>query len=264
MNLLPEILHIAADTGACIMQVYQTAFQVTHKADHSPLTEADRAAHALICERLQRLTPEIPVISEESESIPAAERLAWPRVWLVDPLDGTKEFIKRSGEFTVNIALIEQHRPVLGVIFAPAMKVWYYGSTRTGAYKHMDQDVGTPIHTRTWPIHAPCFAGSREHGAEALLPLLTHFADSAQQAIGSSLKFGLVAEGRADAYVRLAPTSEWDTAAGQAILEAAGGQVLDTHGNPLRYNMRDTLLNPHFVAVGDASRAWPALQPHLS
>ena len=247
MNLpeIDKINEIAQQAGKAILDIYQRDFQISEKADHSPLTEADLASHTVIVEALEKLTPEIPILSEESATIPYSTRKEWKTYWLIDPLDGTKEFIKRNGEFTVNIALIHQGRPVLGVVHVPVTDITYYGDFSQGAFK---QDTGglTPIgvsKTRQSPLRV---AGSRSHAGDSLKRFLEKLGDHEMVSMGSSLKLCLVAEGKADIYPRLGPTSEWDTAAAQAVVEAAGGQVTDTTLNPLRYNTKDSLLNPHF------------------
>jgi 3'(2'), 5'-bisphosphate nucleotidase len=185
-------------------------------------------------------------------------RGAWPELWLVDPLDGTREFIGRNGEFTVNVALIRAHRPVLGVVAAPALGLTYYATLGHGAYRARDGRSPQPIRVR--PAADPLVVvGSRSHRGDSLDGLLAKLGPHELRPMGSALKFCLVAEGSADFYPRLGPTSEWDTAAAQAVLETAGGAVTTLDGQPLRYNERDTLLNPHFLAFGDRSRHWPAL-----
>jgi 3'(2'), 5'-bisphosphate nucleotidase len=257
-ELLEPASAIARAAGAAILEIYEGADHgVQYKEDASPLTLADLAAHECISAGLKSLTPDVPVLSEESASVPWAERSAWQRYWLVDPLDGTKEFINRNGEFTVNIALIEHGIPVLGVVYAPVQDVLYAGAALLGAWKEQD-GMRTPIHTaaiikgqRTLRVVA-----SRRHaGAELeawLGRLQQHFPELELVSMGSSLKICLVAEGSADIYPRLAPTCEWDTAAAQAVLEAAGGVLCDTAFVPYRYNTKDELLNPYFLAVGDA------------
>lgn len=264
LPLLQAVLDIARTASTAIMSVYDnpdTVASIT-KEDNSPLTEADRQAHRLITLALQQLTPDIPVLSEESpsEQHAAATRKQWPTLWLVDPLDGTREFLKRNGEFTVNIALIHQHRPTLGVITAPALNLAWSGIPGRGAWRCPLAASSThdEIHIRPC-AQPPVVVGSRSHRGDSLDTLLARLGNSDLQAVGSALKFCRVAEGRADLYPRLSPTSEWDTAAGQAILEAAGGQVLTLDGLPMRYNQRDTLLNPAFIAVGDTAFNWQRL-----
>lgn len=263
LTTLRAVLDIARTASAAILRVYDSEFAVEIKQDDSPLTLADRQAHELISVALGKLTPQIPVLSEESpaEHHHPHVRQQWPTLWLVDPLDGTREFIKRNGEFTVNIALIHQHRSVLGVVAAPALNQAYLGANHIGAYRTLLDDPAAPletIHTRALS-QPPVVVGSRSHGGDSLDTLLARLGGHELCAVGSALKFCRVAEGSADLYPRLSPTSEWDTAAGQAVLEAAGGQVLNLDGMPLRYNQRETLLNPHFMALGDAAFDWQRL-----
>jgi len=259
-TLLPGVLDLARAAGRAISTIYgRTDLGIETKADQSPLTAADRAAHEVIVAGLARLSPAVPVWSEESAAIPWAARQPWREFWLVDPLDGTKEFIKRNGEFTVNIALVRGHAPVLGVVHAPALGRDYYGYAGGGAYRSDEGGPGRPIRVRSPAVPPVRVAGSRSHRGSSLDDILARLGDHTLLSMGSSLKFCLVAEGEADFYPRLGPTSEWDTAAAQAVLEAAGGTVLDLEGQPLRYNTRSEVLNPHFVASGDPGRNWLAL-----
>ncbi len=259
--LLSAVLDIAREAGRAIMRVYDSDFAVDHKADDSPLTLADREAHRIITARLQSLTPHIPVLSEESppEHHDFAIRRHWPTLWLVDPLDGTREFVKRNGEFTVNIALIHAHRPLLGVIAIPAAGVAYTGATGSGAQRIRGMHPAEIIRVRQPHPAVPVIVGSRSHRGASTDALLNRLGPHELCAVGSALKFCRVAEGHADFYPRLGPTSEWDTAAGQAVLEAAGGQVLNLQGEALTYNRRDTLLNPDFMAIGDPHFVWRPL-----
>jgi 3'(2'), 5'-bisphosphate nucleotidase len=250
-----RLVELACDAGDAIMHVYARDFAVETKQDNSPVTAADLAAHRILCDGLAALTPDIPVLSEEAADIPWETRRAWPRLWLVDPLDGTREFVKKNGEFTVNIALIENHEPVMGVIHAPALDVLVHAERGAGAFLRSEGDDIALATTR--PAAAPLrVAASRSHATERTTRLLDALGDHERLGLGSSLKFCRIAEGRIDFYPRFGPTSEWDTAAGQAILECAGGAVLDVNGEPLRYNTKDSLLNPDFFAVGDAALAW--------
>jgi 3'(2'), 5'-bisphosphate nucleotidase len=258
-SLLPEIQAIAQAAGREISRIYDTAFSVETKADNSPLTAADRAAHDTIAEALARLTPGIPLWSEESATIPWETRRHWSEFWLVDPLDGTREFIKRNGEFTVNIALVRGHRTVLGVVHAPVLGRDYCGYAG-GAAQRTDPDQAPHEIKVRQPASPPVrVAGSRSHRGTSLDGFLEQLGAHEFVSMGSSLKFCLVAEGTADVYPRLGPTSEWDTAAAQAVVEAAGGRVIDLNGQPLRYNTRAEVLNPHFLATGDPGRDWLAL-----
>lgn len=259
-ELLPGVLAIAREAGQAINRIYAgTDLGVETKADQSPLTAADRAAHDVIAAGLARLTPGIPLWSEESAGIDWPMRRGWPEFWLVDPLDGTREFIKRNGEFTVNIALVRQHQPVLGVVHAPVLDRDYYGHAGGRAFRSDGGGSGQAIGVRI-PARAPVrVAGSRSHRGASLDAILGRLGEHTLVSMGSSLKFCLVAEGEADFYPRLGPTSEWDTAAAQAVVEAAGGAVTDLSGQPLRYNTGPEVLNPFFIARGDPARDWLAL-----
>lgn len=257
MDVLREgIIAIARDAAAEILKIYESDFAVQHKDDKSPLTAADLAAHRCIVAGLQELTPDIPILSEESaEQVPTATRRSWPRMWLVDPLDGTREFVKRNGEFTVNIVLIDDGAPVLGVVQAPVTGAVWHGQTGRGAFRR-DGDVDIALHTRR-PATAPLqVAASRSHRNPRTEALMDRIGDAESVALGSSLKFCRLAEGGMDVYPRFGPTSEWDTGAGQCMLEAAGGVVIDPRGRPLRYNQRDTILNGDFFALGDPNLPW--------
>jgi len=256
--LLEELRAIAQEAGRAVLSVYRGDFAVELKEDRSPLTEADRASHEIIRERLERIDPHLPLLSEESPEAHSADRSAWHRYWLVDPLDGTKEFVKRNGEFTVNIALIEDHVPVMGVVLAPALGLEYAGARDSGAWRASHESPLQRIRVCTNARTPVKVVGSRSHASPALAAYLEHFAPYELTSIGSSLKICLVADGRADLYPRLGPTCEWDTAAAQAILESAGGVMIDTAGRPLRYNSKDNLVNPHFLAFGDPKRDWLA------
>jgi 3'(2'), 5'-bisphosphate nucleotidase len=261
-NLLPGVLEVARAAGRAILTIYARAdHSVETKADHSPLTAADRAANDVIAAGLAALAPDVPLWSEESAAVDWDTRRHWSRFWLVDPLDGTKEFIKRNGEFTVNIALVQDHVPVLGVVHAPVLDRDYYGLAGTGggAFRADAGGPGRPIRVRTPALPPVRVAGSRSHRGSSLDGIIARLGEHALVSMGSSLKFCLVAEGEADFYPRLGPTSEWDTAAAQAVVEAAGGAVVDLQGQPLRYNTRPEILNPHFIARGDPGRDWLAL-----
>jgi len=220
------------------------------------------ASHEIILTGLAELTPDIPVLSEESASIPYETRQSWDRYWLVDPLDGTREFVKRNGEFTVNIALIENHQPVLGVVHVPVSRLCYFCGQGKGAYKQETGKTANRIKTKTTSADNFIVAGSRSHGNERQHKFFAGLGEDVEViAIGSSLKLCLVAEGKVDIYPRFGPTSEWDTAAAQAIVTAAGGIVTDTELKSLEYNSKESILNPHFLAVADPSFDWlPYLQ----
>ena len=263
-ELLPELIGLSEEAGECILGFYRRqseAVEVQYKENRTPLTEADMAAHHLIEAGLQRLTPGLPVLSEESEAIPFAERTRWGRYWLVDPLDGTKEFIKGNGEFTVNIALVEGHRAILGVIHGPVNGVTYYAGVGRGAYRRRRDAAPEPIRVRPLQPGRFTVAGSRSHVSRTFQRFLGNLGGCDVIPMGSSLKSCLVAEGSADVYPRFGPTCEWDTAAAQCVVEEAGGALVDTDMQPLRYNTKDSLLNPHFLAVGDAGYPWPRYLP---
>jgi 3'(2'), 5'-bisphosphate nucleotidase len=253
--LLAAVTTLARRAGVEILSVYSQSFEVTHKADQSPLTLADMRAHHVIVQGLRELTPEIPVLSEEDSDIPYEERRRWARYWLVDPLDGTKEFVSRNGEFTVNIALIEDHAPVLGVVHVPVSDTTYAGEIRSGAVRQIGAEPAVRINVCVPAPETPRVVGSRSHGVD-LSQHLPQLGPHTLLSIGSSLKFCLIAEGSADFYPRFGPTSEWDTAAAQAVVEAAGGAVVKSNGEALRYNLKADLLNPHFFAFGDKTRNW--------
>lgn len=244
---------LAKRAGLGILDIYTRSkqFEIIKKSDHSPLTQADLLANEIITEGLQSLTPDIPLISEENEIPAFHERRDWSRFWLVDPLDGTREFIHHSGEFTVNIALIEDHRPILGVIYIPVSGACYYACEGHGAYKLHNRGDVEKINTRTWRADNTKVLASHSRRLVEMREKLSHIATFSIKHIGSSLKFCRIAEGISDFYPRLGDTSEWDTAAGQIIVEEAGGKVVDLQGRPLIYNSRDSILNPHFMAIGD-------------
>src|SRR5690606_9109932 len=256
VDLRETVIAIARQAGEAIMEIYREGFEVTHKQDASPLTAADMAAHRIIVEGLQRLTPELPVLSEESAEVPWEVRRLWQSYWLVDPLDGTREFVKRNDEFSVNIALVVQGAPVLGVVQAPVGgQVWH--AVRGEAAYRRDGQRDEPLRVRS-PASAPLrVAASRSHRDARTQAVLDRMGEIEEVALGSSLKFCRIAEGRLDVYPRFGPTSEWDTAAGQCVLHAAGGALLaaDT-GKPFRYNRRETLLNGDFIALGDTDPPW--------
>ncbi|PIE40862.1 MAG: 3'(2'),5'-bisphosphate nucleotidase [Gammaproteobacteria bacterium] len=264
-RMLKSVLAIATQAGQAILEIYKASeeVEIELKSDDSPVTAADHAAHRVIVNALTAQYPSIPVFSEESGGIAFEDRKAWPEFWLVDPLDGTKEFINRTGEFTVNIALIQNGEPVLGVVSVPLKGQAFVGAQGMGAYKVQIGHPWLPIKTRDMAKERLVVVGSRRHGAQALDALLEklgqHFESIESTNMGSSLKFCLIAEGKADIYPRLALTSEWDTAAAQAVLMAAGGVVLDVDFNPLRYNKGESVLNPFFYAFGDTNADWSEL-----
>ena len=262
---LQQVIAIAIDAGAEILDVYASEFAVEMKGDGSPLTEADRRAHDLIHRRLRDLAPDIPLLSEESDADAFAKRREWKRFWLVDPLDGTREFVERSDQFTVNIALIEGNHPVLGVVYAPVCGVSYYAAptdANTGAFRVDADGKTTAIQVKKFNRKKAIMMASRSHSGAEVETYRERLATEAEQVevtgMGSSLKICLVAEGRADIYPRLGPTSEWDTAAAQCVLEAAGGSLTTLSGEPLQYN-KESIRNPWFLAGGDRTFDWAAL-----
>jgi 3'(2'), 5'-bisphosphate nucleotidase len=253
--LLEQTLRLAREAGDAIMQIYASDFSVTQKDDHSPLTQADLAAHRIIAAGLAQLEPHLPLLSEEGAELPFASRASWPRYWLVDPLDGTKEFVKRNDEFTVNIALIDDGIPILGIVHAPALQVSYFAAKGLGAFR-LRNGEREAIRTRRTPAR-PCLVVSKSHRDAALDAFLAHAPAHDEASRGSSLKFCLIAEGSADFYPRTGPTSEWDTGAGQCVAEVAGATVLTLpHWAPLHYNRKASLLNPGFVVIGDTAYGW--------
>ncbi|PWB32550.1 3'(2'),5'-bisphosphate nucleotidase [Pseudomonas sp. SDI] len=263
VQLMHQVVELARQAGEAILPFWRADVAVTAKADESPVTAADLAAHKVIADGLQALAPQIPVLSEEDCDIPQRERQQWQRWWLVDPLDGTKEFIAGSEEFTVNIALIEQGRVVFGVVAIPTNGRCYFGGEGLGAWRAERAGDAQPIQVRSAPPAGEAFTvvASRRHSSpqqEALLAGLSAALGELKLAnIGSSLKFCLLAEGAADCYPRLAPTSQWDTAAAQGVLEGAGGEVLGLDGQRFVYPPRESLRNPFFLGL-PATAAWRA------
>lgn len=257
--LLPAVIALVERAGAAILPFWRHELAVQHKVDDSPVTAADLAANQVLVEGLTALAPDIPVLSEESCAIPFAERAGWQRWWLVDPLDGTKEFIAGSSEFTVNVALVEAGRVLFGVVGVPADGRCYYGGAGLGAWRQVGEEPARSIQVRQEPIERFTVVASRRHSSPEQERLLAglgeRFGTLALASVGSSLKFCLLAEGAADCYPRLAPTSQWDTAAAQGVLEGAGGEVLEVCGEPLRYPAREDFLNPHFLALS-AEAPW--------
>jgi 3'(2'), 5'-bisphosphate nucleotidase len=254
------INELSRQAGQAVMEIYEKDFAIYDKSDSSPLTEADLAAHTLLVKGLNALTPDIPVLSEESNDAEKADRFSWTTYWLIDPLDGTKEFIKKNGEFTINVALIVNGEPVFGVVYAPAIDVLYWGAKGEGAFKQEGKQAPTAITVADVPTTASGWkvVGSRSHQSEEFKQFMHKLPEADIIAMGSSLKLCLVAEGKADLYPRLGLTSEWDTAAAHAVVLAAGGQVLSMEDmKPLIYNSRkDTLLNPHFIVCPAVSDIW--------
>lgn len=255
-GLLQELLQLTDRAGKAILPFWKTNLCVNSKADQSPVTEADMAAHRVLLEGLQNLTPSVPVLSEEASDIPLTERRGWERWWLVDPLDGTKEFIAGSDEFTVNLALIEAGQVVFGIVGVPAQSLVYYGGTGQGSWcLQAGRLEALRVRQPALPLRV---LGSRRHSSpeqERVLRFLRSQGEVELISVGSSLKFCWLAQGRADLYPRFAPTSQWDTAAAQAVLEGAGGEVLDVRGERLLYPARENFLNPFFFALPKDS-AW--------
>ena len=256
-DIIDDLFDISYRAGAAIMQYYQSprSLETSLKTDQSPLTAADLAAHKIICDGLNQLTPQLPVLSEESEPCDFAKRQTWTRYWLVDPLDGTKEFIKHRKHFTVNIALIERHRATFGIVYAPALNRWYWASDTLGAFKGLGQNQPLRLNHSITPSQLRIVA-SRNHQHPQLQQLLTMLPSYKLINMGNSLKFCHIAQGLADLYPRLGPTSEWDTAAAHCILSNAGGDILTLDGQSLRYNSKDSLLNPAFIAIANPNSPW--------
>jgi len=263
-NLLNEVKLLSVRAGEAILEIYKTDFNVQNKEDNTPVTAADMAAHHLIVDGLMQLTPDVPVLSEESTYPDFKVRAKWKRYWLVDPLDGTKEFVKRSGEFSVNIALIDDHKPILGVIYSPVNQVLYFASKHDGAFKAVQGQSAARIEIQKMSAGRITAALSRSYIGPRFKVFLESFGEYTTISLGSSLKSCLVAEGGADIYPRFGPTSEWDTGAAQCIVEEAGGMLVDTDLQPLRYNTKDSLLNPYFIVVGDRQFDWSPYMPHFS
>lgn len=254
LDLLNSIEEIALKAGDKIMEIYSRDFEVVTKEDASPLTEADLASHHIIKDALTALTPNTPLLSEESAKISWEERKQWQEYWLIDPIDGTKEFINKNDEFTVNIALIRNGIPCLGVVFAPALTTLYSGiSGEEGgnAFKTLNGER-SPIKCISWEPGTTCIAmGSRSHPSPETDEYLKQYGEFELTPAGSSLKFCKVAEGSAHVYPRFGPTCEWDTGAADAVLRAAGGKVINAEtGEPVSYNAKESLLNPFFIAMG--------------
>ncbi len=254
-QLVPQLIEIADQAAAAILKVYAEDFDVEHKADSSPLTKADLAAHRIIVDGLRGLQDQFPILSEESADIDWPTRRRWQRYWLVDPLDGTREFVKRNGEFTVNIALIDQGNPIIGVVLAPVSGTCWFASPAGGAHRRQDNRIA-PIRVAMRHSGRMRVAASRSHLDPKTERLIEKIGDVEKIGLGSSIKFCRLAEGELDVYPRFGPTSEWDTAAGQCVLQAAGGAVLSLDGRPLQYNQKESLLNPEFIALGNADVDW--------
>jgi 3'(2'), 5'-bisphosphate nucleotidase len=265
LKLIEEICRLTVQAGEKVMRIYGGEFSVTLKKDASPLTEADRLSHEFLLDRLTPIISGLPVISEESHEAAAPSPAAQHRYWLIDPLDGTKEFLKRTNEFTVNVALIEAGKPSLGVVHAPALDLTYYAAQGFGAWRRQGVQAPQRIQTRSAPPSSMTVVASKDHAGPLVTAMLARLSQPILQSMGSSLKFCLVAEGKADIYLRDLPTMEWDTAAAQCVVEVAGGMVCTLDGQPLRYG-KPGLKNPAIMTVGDLKLHWrdyvasPALQ----
>ncbi|WP_010525979.1 3'(2'),5'-bisphosphate nucleotidase CysQ [Nesterenkonia sp. F] len=250
------------EAGRRVLEIYEEDVDVEYKDDASPLTQADLAAHRALIALVGEVTPDVPVLSEESGDVPWEERRGWSRYWLIDPLDGTKEFIRKNGEFTLNVALVEDGEPVFGIVHAPVLSQTWIGQAGQGSVRLDGGEDAAPTPIAVRPLPGPGdgpwkIVGSRSHGSEEFEAFVARLPEHERVSMGSSLKLCLVAEGEADLYPRLAPTSEWDTAAAQAVVTAAGGEVLraDTL-EPLRCNQQESVLNPSFVAASARGRVW--------
>lgn len=264
--LLDQVVSIATEAGQVIREIYQQgSYEREIKDDNTPVTSADLASHELILQKLKALTPDIPVLSEEDAEVPLSVRQRWSRYWLVDPLDGTGEFIAGSGDFSVIIALVENHKPVMGVVYVPMTEVSYFAYAGHGAFKQVD-GVVQQIHSKQHRELSGDFskssdqlriAVSRRQDPQKVLRLF-HDASQCELVVlgGAALKSCLVAEGHADCYLRVGPTGEWDTGAAQIIIEEAGGQLRDMTLQPLSYNERETLINPDFIVMGAPALHW--------
>lgn len=266
MNLANELIDLARRAGDAIMQVYAGEFEVQRKADASPVTIADLRAHHIIVDGLRGMTPNVPIVSEESEPADFEVRRTWDRYWLVDPLDGTREFVNRNSDFTVNIALIDTNRAVLGVVGVPVREEVFFGDVISGTAYKTTRDGRETLKTRTISEgQGLTVVASRSHGSSRLEryfdALRMAFGQVIRQSVGSSLKFCMLAEGLADFYPRLGPTSEWDTAAAHAVLTSAGGAALRFDGSELAYNTKASFLNPDFFCVGDPDFPWAERLP---
>jgi len=258
-RLLHDVVALVRAAHVEIMRVYAKPAAWEAKADLSPLTEADLASHRVLTTGLARLVPSLPVVSEEGALPDAGARASWPAYWLIDPLDGTKEFLARNEEFTVNVALVEQSRATLGIVGVPARDQVFVGDVERGVAQRLDAAGVHDLRARHYTGERPTVVASRRHGAKKLAKAMRNLEEAEGPAefrsVGSALKLCILAEGKADLYPRLAPTSEWDTAAAQAVLEAAGGAVVQLNGDPVTYSKPD-ILNPSFVAVADPAVDW--------
>ncbi|MGC8121089.1 3'(2'),5'-bisphosphate nucleotidase CysQ [Marinobacter sp. VGCF2001] len=248
-SILPDLIEIADEASEKVLHIYQSDFKVNYKEDHSPITAADIASHDIIVKGLRNISRDIPILSEEGVEIPWEERRKWRRFWLIDPIDGTKDFTQRTGEFTVNIAMIEDGEPVMGVVTAPALKEAFWGIKGEGAHK---RDRTGRVHRIrvAEPKETLRVVASKNHLNEATRAFIEALGAHDTVQAGSSLKFCRIAEGHADIYPRMSPTSEWDTGAAHAVLLAAGGKVKTPEGQSLVYG-KENILNPNFIAAGN-------------
>jgi 3'(2'), 5'-bisphosphate nucleotidase len=261
-QLIDAVITISRNAGEAILEIYSSDFDYEIKEDLSPLTEADKISHKIICQMLKSLTPNLPILSEEDSNISYDIRSKWNKYWLIDPLDGTKEFIKRNGEFTVNIALIENNTPILGVIHIPTSNETYWGSNIDGSY-YMNKDiVKKKISVSNNNASKIRILASKSHPSKNLDLFLRMMGDYKIINKGSSLKFCLIANGKADFYPRLGPTSEWDIAAGDAIVRYAGGYISDLDNHPIKYNTKESFLNPYFIVSRNKSDGLDFLQQY--
>jgi 3'(2'), 5'-bisphosphate nucleotidase len=260
-DLQQPLIKLAQETGRAILEIYESSrYTITAKADHSPLTQADLLAHEILVNGLQQLTPDFPVLSEEGANTPWEERSQWTHYWLIDPLDGTRQFISHEDEFTVNIALVSGQKPVIGILYIPVTQETYYACYAWGgAFKLSADGHTTAIKTRPWRKNETIILASQTTHKDSIENTFARLGQYKQVEMSSSWKFARIAEGSADIYPRLGNTSEWDTAAGQCILEQAGGALTDLQGRSLSYNTKESLINPHFVAFGDSANLYSAL-----
>jgi 3'(2'), 5'-bisphosphate nucleotidase len=248
-KFINQIINVSLDAGKEIMKIYETDFEYQIKDDDSPITTADQASHKLILTKLKKLTPHIPILSEEDANIPLNIRSKWHEYWLVDPLDGTKEFIKRNGEFTVNIALVRDNKPVIGIIYVPAINETFWGALNYGSFHIKGDNKEKKINVNKVNKRLIKIVTSSSHPSKMLNHFLKKIDNYQIITKGSSLKLCLVASGKAHIYPRFGPTSEWDIAAGEAIVNFAGGNIVNLDGKPLTYNLKESFLNPEFLCT---------------
>jgi 3'(2'), 5'-bisphosphate nucleotidase len=254
-QLIAPVSSIVSDASRVVMEIYEQEFSVYEKDDKSPLTLADLECNRIVTEGLNSIS-NYPVFSEEGKDVAWEERKHWNQYWLIDPIDGTKEFIKKNDEFTINIALVTKGVPIFGVVSAPALLTTYFGVKGIGAWKVDSNGKQCSINVNAPPKTGWKVVVSRSHVNKAAVQLANSLPESELISMGSSLKFCLIAEGNADIYPRFGPTSEWDTAAAQAVVDAAGGKVISFDLNPLRYNTKSSLINPNFIACSKLDIQW--------